>query len=199
MVSRFLARLRQVDRQHLLVGKIRIGVVALPLNGGREATLVLPNNEQVDSNERILGVHVAKGGLPEKMLDASPFKPPAAAWFSTPDRHQWGLPQGASMPGCGVDESFRITVHQQAGESVGVDGLHAVRLKLGRWEIVQIERDNVVSPDVDGYGQDVTVRRIREGEALDAVLVSLHAGIGKGPVHFSPGVFEIVPSHVRAI
>jgi hypothetical protein len=34
-----------------------------------------------------LGVHVAKGGLAEKMLDASSFKPPAAAWFSTPDWH----------------------------------------------------------------------------------------------------------------
>jgi hypothetical protein len=56
----------QVHRQHLHVGKIRLVVVALPLNGGREAASVVPKNEQVDSNERILGVHVAKGGLLER-------------------------------------------------------------------------------------------------------------------------------------
>ena len=56
----------QVDRQYLLVGKLRLVVVALPLDGSREATPAVSANEQVDSNERILGVHVAKGGLSER-------------------------------------------------------------------------------------------------------------------------------------
>jgi hypothetical protein len=78
-----LKRLWQVDRQHLLVGKIRLVVVALPLDRSCKATLVLPNNEQVDSNERILGVHVAKGGLLERCWSIL-FKPPAATWFFNP-------------------------------------------------------------------------------------------------------------------
>jgi len=57
-----LKRLRQVNGQHLLVGKIRLVVVALPLDRSREAASAVPKNEQVDSNKRIVGVHVAKGG-----------------------------------------------------------------------------------------------------------------------------------------
>jgi hypothetical protein len=33
----------------------------LPLDCGREVTLVVSANEQVDSNERMLSVHFAKG------------------------------------------------------------------------------------------------------------------------------------------
>jgi hypothetical protein len=76
--------LRLGDCKHFLVGKIRLGVVALPLDSSRKATSVVSADEQVDPNERMLGVHVAKGGLHEKMLDASPFKSPAAMWFFNP-------------------------------------------------------------------------------------------------------------------
>jgi hypothetical protein len=57
-----LKRLWQVDCQNLLVGELRVVIVALTPGGSREAASVVPKNEQVDSNERILGVHVAKGG-----------------------------------------------------------------------------------------------------------------------------------------
>jgi hypothetical protein len=73
----------QVDRQNLLVGKIRLVVVALPLDRSCKATSVVSANEQVDSNERILGVHVAKGGLLERCWSIL-FKPPAATWFFNP-------------------------------------------------------------------------------------------------------------------
>jgi hypothetical protein len=73
----------QVDRQNLLVGEVRVVIVALPLDRSCEPTSVLPNNEQVDSNERILGVHVAKGGLLERCWSIL-FKPPAATWFFKP-------------------------------------------------------------------------------------------------------------------
>jgi hypothetical protein len=46
-----------------------------------------------------LGVHVAKGGLAEKMLDASSFKPPAAAWFSTPDWHYLPIEPRSTLSG----------------------------------------------------------------------------------------------------
>lgn len=61
-----LSKAEQVNRQHLFVGKIWLIVVTLPLNRGREATSVVSANEQVDSNERILDVHVAAGGLSER-------------------------------------------------------------------------------------------------------------------------------------
>jgi hypothetical protein len=77
----------QVDCKYLLVGKVRPGVVALPPGNSRNAASVLPNNEQVDPDERISSVNVAKGGLHEKMLDASPFKSPRRRGFSTPDWH----------------------------------------------------------------------------------------------------------------
>ena len=47
------------------MGKVWLVVVALPLDGGREVTSVVSADEQVDSNERMLGVHVATGGLSE--------------------------------------------------------------------------------------------------------------------------------------
>jgi len=78
-----LEKPEQVDRQYLLVGKVRLVIVALPLYSSGEAASVVSANEQVDSNERILDVHVAKGGLSE-MLDASSFKPPAVTWFFNP-------------------------------------------------------------------------------------------------------------------
>jgi hypothetical protein len=98
-----------------------------------------------------------------------------------------------------LDHSFQVTVHQQTGECIGMDGLHAVGVKLGRREIVEVERDDVVGPNLDGYGQDVTVVRVREGEAFDVLLVPVHTGVREGTVHFASGIFEIVPGHVRAI
>jgi hypothetical protein len=70
-----------VNRKHLLVGKRRGGVVALPLgNRGKSASVAL-TDEQVDPNKRRGSVHVAKGGLSERCLVAPFFKPPAATWF----------------------------------------------------------------------------------------------------------------------
>jgi len=74
---------KHVNGQHLLVGKVRIGVIALPLCGRGEPSPVATADEQVDPNERRGSIHVAKGGLSE-MLDASSFKPPAATWFFNP-------------------------------------------------------------------------------------------------------------------
>ena len=82
-VSRFVKGLRAVDGQDLLVGQVGLIVVALPLGRGRETTSIVPTNEQVDSNERILSVHVAKGSLLE-MLDTPLSKLPAATWFLYP-------------------------------------------------------------------------------------------------------------------
>lgn len=72
--------------QHLLIGKIRLVVVALPLNGSREVIPVVSAYDQADSNMHILGVHVAKGGLSERCWSIL-FKPPAATWFFNPDWH----------------------------------------------------------------------------------------------------------------
>jgi hypothetical protein len=49
--------------QHLLIGKVRIGVVALPLGHSGEPSSVAPTNEQVDPRGFGGSVHVAKGGL----------------------------------------------------------------------------------------------------------------------------------------
>jgi hypothetical protein len=51
------------DGQYLLVSKGRIVVVTLPLGDGGETTLVVSADEQVDPNERIVDIYVAKGGL----------------------------------------------------------------------------------------------------------------------------------------
>ena len=56
----------QVDRKYLLVGEVRFVIVALSLNRSCKATSVVSANEQIDSNERMLDVHVAKGGLLER-------------------------------------------------------------------------------------------------------------------------------------
>ena len=69
-----------VNGQHLLVGKVGIGIVALPLRDCGEPSPVAATDAQVDPNERRGSVHVAKGGLVE-MLDTSAFKPPAPTWF----------------------------------------------------------------------------------------------------------------------
>ena len=61
----------QIDGEDLLVGKIRVGVVALSLSDRLEAPCPVPTHEQIDADERILPVtvrflrvsHVAKGGL----------------------------------------------------------------------------------------------------------------------------------------
>jgi hypothetical protein len=74
---------KHVNGEHLLIGKVRIGVVALPLCDCGKPVPVAAADEQVDPNKRRGSVHVAKGGLLE-MLDASPFKPPAATWFFNP-------------------------------------------------------------------------------------------------------------------
>ena len=79
-----LKKAKQVNGQYLYVGKVWFGIVALPLDRSRKAASVVAANEQVDSDKRIPGIHVAKGGLPEKMLEASLFKPPAATWFFNP-------------------------------------------------------------------------------------------------------------------
>jgi len=67
--------------QHLLVGKVRIAVVALPLGRCGESASVALADEQVDPNKRRGSVHVAKGGCVERCLVAPFFKPPAATWF----------------------------------------------------------------------------------------------------------------------
>ena len=92
--------------KHFFVGKFRIGVVALTLSGGVEPSSLASADEQINANERILPVgvfcfggrnvrviHVAKGGLRERTWLVL-FKSPAAAWFSTLNRHYlwfiWG-------------------------------------------------------------------------------------------------------------
>lgn len=54
---------KKVGGQYLFVDKGRIVVVALPLGDSGETTLVVSADEQVDPNECILKVPVAKGGL----------------------------------------------------------------------------------------------------------------------------------------
>ena len=66
----------QVDSEDFFVGKIRFGVVALPLLGGVEPSGSASADEQINADERILPIrlfslrfiggrviHVAKGGL----------------------------------------------------------------------------------------------------------------------------------------
>lgn len=67
----------QVDREPLLAGKLRIGVVALPLGDGMKTGSPAMTDEQVDANKRRLLIrisnpfrvidgrvnHVVKGGL----------------------------------------------------------------------------------------------------------------------------------------
>lgn len=84
----FLARLRQVARQHFLISKVCFGVVDLPLSCSSNRASVVSANEQVDPNERILGVHVAKGNLSEKML-VHLLSSRQRRGFSTPDWHAW--------------------------------------------------------------------------------------------------------------
>ncbi len=72
----FTDEAEQVDGKDLLVGKIRIGVVALPLGNCAKSIGLAPADEQINANERIPPVsivsagvvsvrviHVAKGGL----------------------------------------------------------------------------------------------------------------------------------------
>jgi hypothetical protein len=73
-----------VNREHLLVGKRRIGVVALSLGHRSKSASVALADEQVDPNKRRGSVHVAKGGFVERCLVAPFFKPPAATWFFNP-------------------------------------------------------------------------------------------------------------------
>jgi hypothetical protein len=73
-----------VNRERLLVGKVRVGVVALPLCNRGESPSVAAANEQVDPVRHGGSVHVAKGGCMERCLIAPFFKPPAAAWFFQP-------------------------------------------------------------------------------------------------------------------
>lgn len=75
---------KQVDRQHLLIGKVRIGVVALPLGHRSEATPIVPTDEQVDPNERMLTAYVAKGGLVRRCLVAPSSNRPRRRGFFNP-------------------------------------------------------------------------------------------------------------------
>jgi hypothetical protein len=72
----FTDEAEQVDGKDLLVGKIRVGVVALPLGNCAKPAGPAPTDEQINADERILPVnavstgvasvrviHVAKGGL----------------------------------------------------------------------------------------------------------------------------------------
>jgi hypothetical protein len=72
----FANEAKQVDGKDLFIGKIRIGVVALPLGNRAKAAGPAPADEQINADERILPVsvvsvgvisvgviHVAKGGL----------------------------------------------------------------------------------------------------------------------------------------
>jgi len=74
----------QIHREHFFVGECRIGVIALTLGESPEAALpVVSADEQVNANKRILGVHVAKGGVYRK-ASSTFFKSPAATWFFQP-------------------------------------------------------------------------------------------------------------------
>ena len=73
----------QVDCEHLFIGEVWIGIVALALRRSAKAMLVVLTDEQVDANKRILRVHVAKGGFGRKASSTS-FKSPAAMWFFNP-------------------------------------------------------------------------------------------------------------------
>ena len=53
----------KVNREHFLVGKVGLGIVALTLRHGLETVSVLLADEQVNPYERMLRVHVAKGGF----------------------------------------------------------------------------------------------------------------------------------------
>jgi hypothetical protein len=55
--------------------------LSLPLCGRGDPSPVAAADEKVDPAGHGGSVHVAKGGLPVKMLDASPFKPPAVTWL----------------------------------------------------------------------------------------------------------------------
>ncbi len=72
----FTDEAEQVDGKDLLVGKIRVGIVALPFLGGAKPAGPAPTDKQINADERILSVsavstgvasarviHVAKGGL----------------------------------------------------------------------------------------------------------------------------------------
>jgi hypothetical protein len=54
---------KHINRKHLLVGKVRVGVVALPLCDCGETSPVAAADEQVDPKVLGSSVHVAKGGL----------------------------------------------------------------------------------------------------------------------------------------
>jgi len=51
-----------VNCQHLLIGEVGIGIVALSLSRRSKSASVALTDEQVDPNERRGSVHVAKGG-----------------------------------------------------------------------------------------------------------------------------------------
>jgi len=78
----------QINREYLLVGEVRIGIVALPLHHSAQASVsVMTANEQIDPDEHMLPVHVAKGGLDGRCLVAPSSNRPRRRGFSTLNRH----------------------------------------------------------------------------------------------------------------
>jgi hypothetical protein len=71
------------NRKHLLVSKVRIGVIALPLYGRGEPSSVAASGEQIDPNKRRGSIHVAKDDLLE-MIECLFFQVACGGMFFNP-------------------------------------------------------------------------------------------------------------------